>query len=295
MTLNVDAADGARQASSPPTERVIAIMEMLGTDPGRQFSLAEISRRLGISRATGHAILATLTARDWVSRDSGTAKYAWGSAITGLTGAGAFRAELEDLAAVTGTQVYLARREENSLVIVDVAGQTATAPAIGRGMRTPFVAPFGRDYVAWSDADAQRTWLEAIGQPSDALRTRIAKVINEIRARGFVVERLTREYLRVYTALRALSDDGEVDAITAQLARAFADLSVIDVLPEELGTDSVHNIATVSAPIAGPDGQVAMSVTAAPFTTLDAATIAWLGEQVKQTAARILARSGNRG
>lgn len=286
MTLNVDTADAARQASSPPTERVIDIMEMLGSDPSRQFSLAEISRRLGISRATGHAIMVTLTARDWVRRDPGTAKYSWGNALTGLAGAGAYRARLDELATLTGTQVYLARREDDNLVIVDVAGPTSTAPPIVAGMRTPLVAPFGRDYIAWSDAAAQQSWLEAIGQPSDALRTRISQVLKEIRARGFVVERLTREYLRVYTALRALSEDGEVDAITAQLARAFADLSVIDVLPDELVTDTLHNIATVSAPITG--SAVPMSLTAAPFSTLDAAEITRLGEQVKHAAARIV-------
>ena len=84
MTLNVRPADGLRQASSPPTERVIAIMEMLGAEPVRQFSLAEISRALHISRATGHAIMTTLADHDWVSRDPRTAKYTWGAAISGL-------------------------------------------------------------------------------------------------------------------------------------------------------------------------------------------------------------------
>ena len=123
MTLNVSPADGLRQASSPPTERVIAIMEMLGAEPLRPFSLAEISRALDISRATGHAIMATLADHDWVSRDPRTAKYTWGAAISGLADARPFRAELEKLAATTGTQVYLAQREDSSLVIVEVVGE----------------------------------------------------------------------------------------------------------------------------------------------------------------------------
>lgn len=290
MTLNVSPADGLRQASSPPTERVIAIMEMLGAEPLRQFSLAEISRALHISRATGHAIMTTLADHDWVSRDPRTAKYTWGAAISGLADTRPFRAELEKLAATTGTQVYLAQREDTSLVIVDVAGETRTAPPIGVGTRMPFVAPFGRDYVAWSSAAAQRTWLEGIGSPSNTLRSRMSAVIKEIRTRGFVVERLTREYLRVYSALRALGGDGEIDALTTQLARAFADLSTIDVLPGELGDDATHNVATISAPIFDADGVVSMSVTAAPFTILDAAAIARLGEQVRATAADIAGR-----
>ncbi|MBB3603526.1 DNA-binding IclR family transcriptional regulator [Mycolicibacterium sp. BK556] len=288
MTLNVDPAKMAGQASSPPTGRVIAVMEMLGADPARQFSLAEISRTLDISRATGHAILATLVAHEWVTRDPRSARYAWGPAIASLAKpADLFRGELEELAAATGTQVYLARREANSLVIIDVAGESLTAPRIGRGTKTPFVAPFGRDYVAWSSAEAQQAWLEAIGQPSGALRKRISAVLNETRERGFVVERLTREYLRVYSALQALSGDGEVDAITAQLAKAFADLSVIDVLPGELGEGATHSIATVSAPIANAEGVVTMSVTAAPFATVDSREITRLGERVRLAAIAI--------
>ncbi len=287
MTLNLDPAKTAGQAS-PPTERVIAVMEMLGADPGRQFTLAEISRGLGISRATGHAILATLVAHEWVTRDPQLARYAWGPAIAGLAKpADLFRDELAELAAATGTQVYLARRDASSLVIIDVAGETLTAPRIGRGTKTPFVAPFGRDYVAWSTPEAQQAWLEAIGQPSPALRKRISAVLTETRRRGFVVERLTREYLRVYSALQALSGDGEVDAITAQLARAFADLSVIDVLPGELTAGATHSIATVSAPITTADGVVTMSVTAAPFATLDASAITGLGQRVCATAGAI--------
>lgn len=263
-------------------------MELLGADPGRQFTLAEISRGLGISRATGHAILATLVAHDWVTRDPQSAKYAWGPAIASLAKpADLFRGALVQLAAATGTQVYLARREGGNLVIIDVAGETVTAPRIERGAKTPFVAPFGRDYVAWSNRDTQLAWLEAIGRPSDGLRARIMAVLKETRDRGFVVERLTREYLRVYSALQALSDDGEVDALTAQLARAFADLSVIDVLPGELGDGVTHSIATVSAPISTADGLVGMSVTAAPFAPLDAHQIARLGEQVRKAAGAI--------
>ncbi|KDF01832.1 IclR family transcriptional regulator [Mycolicibacterium aromaticivorans JS19b1 = JCM 16368] len=287
MTLNVDLAKTTGQAS-PPTQRVIAVMEMLGADPGRQFTLAEISRGLGISRATGHAILATLVAHEWVTRDPLSARYAWGPAIASLAKpADLFRDDLADLAAATGTQVYLARRDAGSLVIIDIAGETLAAPRIGRGTKTPFVAPFGRDYVAWSSPEVQQAWLEAIGQPSAALRGRISAVLNETRNRGFVVERLTREYLRVYSALQALSDDGEVDAITAQLARAFADLSVIDVLPDELGAGATHSIATVSAPIMTVDGVVTMSVTAAPFATLEASAITGLGDRVRATAAAI--------
>lgn len=265
-------------------------MRLLGSQPAQTFSLAEITRELGISRATGHAILATLAAHHWVVRDTATAAYSWGPGIASLAKPAAnrvFRGILQDLAESTGTQVFLARREANTIVVVDSAGQSASGIWVDRGLRMPLVAPFGRDYVAWSTAGVQRAWLEGIGKPPAALSRRISLVMNEIREREYVVERLSREYVQVYTALRALGGDGEPDAITARLARAFADLTVIDVLRTELGEAGAHRIATVSAPIFDEDGVVSMSISAAPFTEVAAADVDRLGEQVRATGKRI--------
>jgi len=290
MTPKVSLERPQSQAPSPPTERVIAVIELLGSEPARQFTLAEICRSLAISRATGHAILTTLTAHDWVTRDPVTAEYAWGPAIASLAkpaNALMYRGDLQALAAEAGTQVYLTRKEGGTLVIVETAGECLTGPRISPGLRTPLVAPFGRDYVAWSSAETQKAWLEAIGQPDPGLRRRMTAVLKEIRQRGFVVERLTREYVRVYTALRALSGDGEIDMITTQLARAFADLTTIDVLSSEMDDTASHSVATISAPITDTSGSVIMSVTAAAFTTLDSDAIRALGDKVRHTAHRI--------
>nr|WP_278248630.1 helix-turn-helix domain-containing protein [Mycobacterium decipiens] len=287
MTERVAAAPGPSQGLSPPTERVVAVLELLGRNPTKQFSLAEICRNLHLSRATGHAILTTLAAREWAIRDPGTAHYTWGPAIAALarpTDAQLHRADLQALAKTTGTQVLLARREGATLVVIDSVGECLRGPRIGRGMRTPFVAPIGRDYVAWWGTDAQNQWLQAIGTPSRQFQTRMALVLNEIRQRGFVVERLTHQYVRVYTALRALSADGEVDEITTQLARAYADLAVIDVLDSELDSGTTHSVATISAPIHNADDSITMTVMAAVFTALDGAAIRTLGGQLRHAA-----------
>jgi DNA-binding IclR family transcriptional regulator len=293
MIRTVGAVETTRQPTSPPTERVVAIMRLLGSQPARAFSLADICRELGISRATGHAILTTLTAHHWVVRDSATAAYTWGPGIASLAQPASdriFHGSLQELAESTATQVFLARRDANTLVVVDSAGESASGMRVDRGLRMPLVAPFGRDYVAWSAATARRAWLEGIGKPSTALSRRITAVIKEIQQRGYTVERLSREYLQVYTALRALGADSEPDAITARLARAFADLTLIDVLRAELTENSVHSIATVSAPIFDEDGVVAMSISAAPFAELAAPEVINLGEQVRAGAHRIEAQ-----
>ncbi|WP_018179489.1 helix-turn-helix domain-containing protein [Jongsikchunia kroppenstedtii] len=298
MTAKVEQSETARQELSPPTGRVIAVMELLGAEPERSFSLADICRALDISRATGHAILTTLADRLWVVRDPTDATYSWGPAIAALArpaGPRQYRPHLQALADEVGTYVFLARREGSSLMIVDGAGEGSGGSRIGRGTRTPLVAPLGRDYVAWAGAADQREWLAGFGEPNEVFAHRIELVLNEIRRRGYVVERLSREYIRASAALGALGADGLPDALAARLAGALAELTVIDVLPTELEQDAQLNIATVSAPIANPDGAVTMSVAAAPFAVLTPSDIETMGEHVRHTARQIEAQLARYG
>ncbi|MGZ5393627.1 MAG: IclR family transcriptional regulator [Mycobacterium sp.] len=290
MTLNVDAGSEGRQVPSPPTERVVAVMHLLAGDPERRFSLADISRSLDISRATGHAILATLAHHRWVVRHEPSASYSWGPAIGALarpTHDRQFRPLLEALSESVGAQVFLARREGATLVVTDSVGDSLAAPRVTAGLRMPLVAPFGRDYVAWAGEQAIKAWLAGIGEPSTKLRRRLTAVLAQVRERGYVIERLSREYVRVYMALRALAADGEPDEITARLAGAFADLALVDYLPDELDGSPHHQIATISVPVRDSDGVVAMSITAAPFRGLNAKEIRQMGAAVRDGARRI--------
>ena len=290
VTLNVDAGSEGRQVPSPPTERVVAVMHLLAGDPERSFSLADISRSLGISRATGHAILATLAHHRWVVRHEPSASYSWGPAIGALarpTHDREFRPLLEGLSESVSAQVFLARREGATLVVTDSVGDSLAAPRVTAGLRMPLVAPFGRDYVAWAGEQAIKAWLAGIGEPSTALRKRLTAVLAQVRERGYVIERLSREYVRVYMALRALAADGEPDEITARLAGAFADLALVDYLPDELDGGSDHQIATISVPVRDSDGVVSMSITVAPFRGLNAKEIRQMGAAARDVARRI--------
>jgi DNA-binding IclR family transcriptional regulator len=269
-------------------------MGLLAAQPERRYSLAEISRNLGISRATGHAILTTLAHHRWVVRHEQTAGYSYGPAMGALTHpplGSQFRPLLRELADTVGAQVFLARREGAALVVTDSIGDPS-ASRIESGLRMPLVAPFGRDYIAWAGDKVIKTWLKGIGAPSAQLRRRLTAVLAEVRDRGYVIERLSREYVRVYMALRALATDGEPDPIAARLAGAFADLTSVDYLRDELDEAQVHHIATISAPIRDADGSVTMSITAAPFGPLSSAEIRSTGSAVRDAARRIQQQLG---
>jgi len=286
-TLAVDGK--ARQSPSPPTERVIAVMRLLATEPHSAFTLAEIGRVLGISRATGHAILSTLISHDWVVRDPQTGGYAWGPAIAALarpagTTARLFRTRLTELAGAIGMQVLLVRRDGTALMVIDVVGDSLTGAPISPGFTVPLVAPFGREFVAWAGEPVQQAWLDRLDAASSAFRSRMRDVLIDVRGRGFAVERLSPEWLGVHTALQALRGDGNVDVVTARLAATIADVTVVDFLDTELAQHGESDIATVMVPVFGAEGAVTMAVNAIPFGPLSGPAIAHLGGQLRDAA-----------
>lgn len=293
MTVVIGEDGSARPASSPPTERVMRILELLATDPERHFTLSEISQTLSISHGTCHAILATLANRQWIVRDRHSSGYSWGPALAALArpvNRQAFRPELQRLFDTVGRQVILGVRQGATVVVTDSVGESIAGLRLGPGFRMPLVAPFGREFIAGASDPVKREWLSGLGAPSPRLRRRLGAVLDEVSGRGYAIDRMSREYVRVYSALQALAADGEPDEITARLATAFADLTEVDYLPDELDGTAAHPVASVSAPVRGPDGTVAMSVGVAPFTALTAPEVADLGNAVREAAARIQAQ-----
>lgn len=287
MTANT--GEAARVVTSPPTERVVRILELLASDPDRGFALTEIARVLHISHGTCHAIVTTLAARQWIVRDRHSGGYSWGPALAALSrpvNKQAFRPDLQRLSDAVGMQVVLGARQGPTVVVTDAVGESLAAPPVSVGFRMPIVAPFCREFVAEAGGQVKKEWLGGLGAPSPQLRRRLGAVLDEVRSRGYAIERMSREYVRVYSALQALAAEGEPDEITARLASAFADLTVVDYLPGELeGTE--HLIANVAAPIHDADGTVTMSVGASPFAAMTPAEVADLGAAVQETATRI--------
>ncbi|MEB3052074.1 helix-turn-helix domain-containing protein [Mycolicibacter sp. MYC123] len=265
------------------------ILELLASDPDRGFALTEIARVLHISHGTCHAIVTTLAARQWIVRDRHSGGYSWGPALAALSrpvNKQAFRPDLQRLSDAVGMQVVLGVRQGPTVVVTDAVGESLAAPPVSVGFRMPIVAPFCREFVAEAGGQVKKEWLGGLGAPSPQLRRRLGAVLDEVRSRGYAIERMSREYVRVYSALQALAAEGEPDEITARLASAFADLTVVDYLPGELeGTE--HLIANVAAPIHDADGTVTMSVGASPFAAMTPAEVADLGAAVQETATRI--------
>jgi DNA-binding IclR family transcriptional regulator len=283
MNTKLGDADAAGQDPSPPTRRVIAVVELLAQRKETPLALAEICRELGISRSTGHAILHTLLISNWVQRDPLSGRFSLGKKfprISAATNPPLLSDSLHELCVAIGMPVCISEVTGGSITVLDATAPGHEPPPIPAGLRLPFVAPFGREFVAWAPSAAREKWLTAAGAVNDVYRARMPKVLDEIRDRGYGIERLSDPLLRVYTALLAL-DNGDVpDPVSLRLAGAVADLTIVDFLGNELPEVHAYPLATISAPIFDRRGAVVLSVSAQPYRHLTHDEVCDTGAQV---------------
>lgn len=276
--------------ASPPTQRVIAVVELLAHSPGRSWSLSEICKRLGISRATGHAIMAALSTSEWVTRDDAL-QYRIGPALPALFAGSRlerdFRGPLRELSARLRMPVFLTELCEQTLIVrIATRGDNPAPTVVSEGLTLPFAVPFGREFVAW-DSTALRDWLAPARHVPGAQTERITMTLDHIRQRGFGVERLSDAYVRTFRAMRALGADSGHDEISTRLAAAFLELTAIDLPDDELSAGAVNSIATISAPIGDIEHGARLSVSAQPMGPLDGARVRQIGAALRTFAATV--------
>lgn len=290
------------RAVSPPTDRVVDVMEMLAVEPDRRFSLAQISRAQGITRATGHAILATLVERGWVHRDDVDTTYGLGDRMGSVFARGRAPGRvLDDLLRGLGRDldmpVSLATLRGRFLVVTDTVAPASVLSQVAPGLALPVIAPFGREYVAWADDDVRAEWMRVAEPAGVGLVSRLDAVLADVRGRGFTVDRLSRPLVRVHSALQALGDDLVVDGLSASLAAAYAELATIDVTDDELDGGGEISVATISVPVGsrGRGQAVTMSLAAQPFARLSTSEIRRVAALLRDAAERagnVLAEAG---
>lgn len=281
---------GEPNAASPPTRRVVQTIELLSRNSVEQLSLARIVRATGMSRATAHAVLTQLTAEGWTVRDE-DGNYALGLGLMTV----ARRAEsafplrrlageaMRALAAAQQVPVFLAEREQDSIVITEIIGKPSVH-WIRSGRRMPFAPPVVREFIAWAPESERRAWLAS----ADPLhRPRLTAVLAAIRTRGYAVERLADDSAPMLEALAGLRHSPVTDPLRHRLNAMITELITIDYLPDELGDNNA--VVSVSAPIFDAAGTVIASVVACPDTHLPAAELLELAAATVATADEVTA------
>src|SRR4051812_18185497 len=111
---------------SPPTQRVVALLDHIAAHAGDRFGLSELSRTLDISKPTCLGIVTTLTEAGWLDCDAVTRTYAVGPALVSagrlarhaVPGAEATAPHLADLARRFGAPCTASAVVGNEIVVL---------------------------------------------------------------------------------------------------------------------------------------------------------------------------------
>ncbi|WP_030173994.1 MULTISPECIES: helix-turn-helix domain-containing protein [Actinomycetes] len=272
---------------SPPTQRVVRVIELLAEQTGGRLTLAEIVRRTGFSRATAHAVLTQLTIDGWVAREDG--QFAIGAGFVAL----ARQAErgyplrrlaapmIHELAADLGMPAFLAERVAEQITVTELVG-VPDMQWIRPGRRIALRPPVCREFVAWAPEAERQRWIDSA--PPGA-RDRLHDVLEVICDRGYAVERLTGDHAEMIDALASLRDSPVSDTVRSRVAGLLAELTTIDYLPEE--SVGVVAVVTIGAPIIDSEGTVIASIVVCPNREMSADEMAHLGTSVAAAADRV--------
>jgi DNA-binding IclR family transcriptional regulator len=241
--------------ASPPTERVVSVLDFLAGHPEERFGVSELARRLGLSKPTCLGIVTSLADAGYLVRDPGDKTYRLGPSLITLGHKAqesmrvspAARDELRRLSARFGVTAALSGVIDDRITLLDLVAPAGAQPGVEVGQSYPFAPPVGLMFVLWDD-EAERNWLAK--EPTIPLRTnteRLNRVIQACRADGYLVERLTPGGRRLYSLMAGMSASLP-DELRALLGELVSDIGERVYLRGE-NRQKRHDISVISAPV----------------------------------------------
>lgn len=250
--------DGESGRASPPTTRVVTVLEFLARHPHDRFGLSELARRAGVSKPTCLGIVTTLAASGYLVRDAQDKTYRLGPALItlghkaqeSLRVSPAARDELGRLSARFRVAAALSGVIDDRITLIELVEPPGFRAGVEVGQSYPFAPPVGLMFVLWDDA-ALRDWLAK--EPTVPLRTKTAqlnRVIENCRADGYLVECLTPGGRRLYALMAGMSTTNLPDELRALLGELVSDIGERVYLRDESPRGRTpHDISVISAPV----------------------------------------------
>jgi DNA-binding IclR family transcriptional regulator len=184
---------------SPPTERVVQILNLLADTPRERLTLTQISAALNLNKPTCLGILTALTDAEFVTRDEaksyglGPALLRLGSAAeSGLANLDLVRPFVAELHDHLGISCVLSAAHDGHIVVLERLGAAMAGDRRDLiGERLPLAPPLGLVNIAWEHDTVVDAWLSR--PPLLALTTgdeAVRAIIDAGRQRGFIIESL---------------------------------------------------------------------------------------------------------
>ncbi|MGV0834619.1 helix-turn-helix domain-containing protein [Mycolicibacterium thermoresistibile] len=291
--------------SSPQTDRIVSLIELLRSQPATGRSLTEIARHLGVAKATCYPMVVALTEAGWLVRHPTRKTYQLGPALVPIGAAAASALDVLDLARPAMHELADAA-DLATLAFVpsgtDLVAAEVAQPAGGRrdtlglrvGDRVQVIPPLGSVVAAWFPSDALLRWYHAgaqeFGVDVDDVRAAYEPVLTLIRQRGYAVECFDQQQRRLAEAVTAARGDGGPlgrSRPTATL-RTVAGQPTVDVLVGEIEPDRSYQPISINASAFTADAEPALvlCIVDAPEPMAGRRVIE-LGERVSAAAQRL--------
>jgi DNA-binding IclR family transcriptional regulator len=287
---------------SPPTQRVVALLDHLVAHPGERFGLSELSRTLEISKPTCLGIVTTLTETGWLDCDPHSRTYGVGPALVSagrlarqaVPGADAAERHLAELATRYNSPCSASAVVGNEIVVLtSVRGDGRRTDGALLGSRYPFAPPVGLMYLLWDTDAAFERWLRTRPTLPVVLdRAHLRAVVAECRERGYLVEGLTEVGARLHTLMAGVAAYDLPDEVRGLVGEMVSTLGERVYLGAELTARGKHPTHLLAAPTYGTDGRQEMVLTLYVGDSITGAEISRRGRALMATAAAVTAEVG---
>jgi DNA-binding IclR family transcriptional regulator len=243
--------------ASPPTDRVVRVLDFLAARADQRFGVSELARRLDLSKPTCLGIVTSLCDAGYLVRDPDDKTYRLGPSLITLGHKAqesmrvspAARDQLRQLSERFGVTAALSGVIDDRITLLDLVSPAAARPGVEIGQSYPFAPPVGLMFVLWDD-QALAEWLAK--EPTLPLRTpthRLDRVVATCRAGGYLVERQTPAGRRLYSLMAGMSSELP-DELRALLGELVSDVGERVYLTDETsGGRARHDISVISAPV----------------------------------------------
>jgi DNA-binding IclR family transcriptional regulator len=290
---------------SPPTERVIRLLDLLALRPSEGLSLSELARRLDISKATGLGITSALTRAGYLMRDEDTKTYTLGPALLGLgraasdgfTSLALARSEIRQLNQEVGLAASVATLVDDKIVLLDRTGPHGELDRMLQpGQRYPYTPPSGLVLAAWLRDDGIEQWLADYPEVSmDASLDHLRALVDSARDLGFIIERMSDISVGALTVLAGLDGhDIPAPAVNA-IANMVSSLADRHYVARDLRPSRRYEVTFVTSPSFDVAGRPDLLLGLLVFrTNITYDELIGYGEAVRGAAARVTAQTGGR-
>jgi DNA-binding IclR family transcriptional regulator len=288
------------QRQSPPTDRVIRILNLLAAHPDERFTLTELTHRLSITKATCLGIVGTLLREGYLRRDPLNKSYALGPSLLAVG-----RAARDSFASLELTRPLLTELTErfglsctastvigNDIVVLERTGLPGEKDsAVQPGQRYPYAPPSGVVFAVWQSNQAIEHWLAAY-PPVPIDHQRLQALADSSRATGFLVERLTDVSVPSYTLLAGLTAGNLPDAVVRTFNAIVAAFPDRYYLGNELNGDEPLPVSVIVAPTYTDHGRPDLLLGLFVLRDVVPSEITVLGEAVRQAARTVTRQVG---